>query len=160
MDLEQFLGSLGLQLAPVELGLLEGRRILRIRHRGCIPFHRGKLRQAAFRDRRREIRLRMGGEELPRRQSAPLFTHEDHRGKRAKQGDHGGQGQLPAIDLRREPLAVGPVADLIMVVGTDHEAPGRRAPGVDGLPVTAPAEARSGAGVEEALLEDLGERGN
>ena len=44
---------------------------------------------------------------------------------------------LAAVELRRQPLAGRPVADLIMVVGADHQPPGRRAEGVDRVPVAA-----------------------
>ena len=60
--------------------------------------------------------------------------------------------------LAGQPLTVGPVADLVVVVGADHQPPGRRPQRVDRVAVAAPAEAGLGAVVEEPVLEHLAQR--
>ncbi len=147
-----------LRLGPVELGVHEGLGILRIGHGGEVPVHLGELLHPPVGHRLGQLGLGMGGEELPGRRSAPLLAHEDHRRERAEQRDERRQPQGPVVELAGQALPVGPVADLIMVVGADDQPPRRRA-AVDPVAVAAAAEAGVRSGVEEALLEHLAQRG-
>ena len=64
-----------------------------------------------------ELRLGMRGEELPRRARRPLLAHEQHRGERAGQHQHRGDRAGPrATSVRGQPVAGGPVADLVVVL--------------------------------------------
>ena len=97
------------------------------------------------------------GEEGERRRRAPLLAHEQHRGVRRGQRDQRRQHQLVVVELLGEPVATGPVADLVVVLAGHHQPPpgGAR---VERPTVVAAAERRPGAVVEEAPLEDLGQR--
>jgi hypothetical protein len=90
------------------------------------------------------------------RRLAVLLAHEEERQVRGAQGERGGQPELLGTVQGREPLASRPVSDLVVVLGTDHEAIARD---VARRRTVAPiAEARALAVVDEGGFEGLGER--
>src|SRR5690606_34661234 len=105
-----------------------------------------------------ELRLGVGGEELPRRRRCPLLPHEEHRGERGGQCEQRGERELIVVELGGEAVADRPVPDLVVVLTAHDEAPGGGSVEVDRRPVVTRAERRVRAVVEEAAREDLGER--
>ncbi|MCY1235688.1 hypothetical protein D9M72_483130 [compost metagenome] len=147
------LGGLG----PVQFRPVEGLRILGIGHDGGIPPHAFELLDAAFRRRLAQLRLGVGGEELPRRGGAVFLPHKEHGRERGRQREDGRQSQ-PAVGQRLgKSVAGGAVADLVVVLAAHHQGCGVHQPGVNGPPVVPAAEAGVAAVVEEPVAQHLGQ---
>ena len=145
-------------LGPVELGALEGRLVLRVGHLGRGPAVRGELGFASLRDRLRQPRFDVVGEVLPRGVGAPLLAHEQHR--RVRPGEHQAGAHLDQIGRQRgrDPVAGGPVPDLVVVLQVAQEPVGGHAEHVHLPPVGAAAEGGPAAVVEEHPGVGLGQR--
>lgn len=116
-------------------------------------------RHAAVADRLGELRIGVVGEELPGGARAPLLAHEQHRGEGPGQDEGRGAGQQPGGERGGEPVAQGPVADLVVGLRVADEAVGRGAGDVDGAAVGAAPEGGVGAVVEERAGHGLGDGG-
>src|SRR5689334_17999488 len=57
-----------------------------------------------------------------RRSGRPLLTHEEERCRWRTQKQHGGRPIGRQLDLMVQPFAQGAIADLIMVLNTEHES--------------------------------------
>ena len=137
---------------------MEGLGVLRVEHLVGVPPHLLELRDPALRRRPAELGLGVGGEEREGRRRRPLLPHEEHRGERSGQRQQRGAGDLVVVEVLGRAVAAGAVADLVVVLVGDHEAPRRHVRGVDRPAVVAVAEGGEGAVVEEALLAHLGQR--
>ena len=89
------------ELGPVQLGALEGRRVLRVGHDGRVPAHPLELLDPALGRRLAELGLGVRGEELERRRRRPLLAHEQHRRERAGQRQQRGAGELVVVERAR-----------------------------------------------------------
>ena len=116
---------LAVDLGPVELGTKEGRLVLRVRHVVPVPAVPGELRPAPLGDRLGQPRLDVVGEVLPRGIGSPFLAHEQHR--RVRPGEHEAGADLDQVPGRhqgRDPVAGGPVPDLVVVLQVAQEPVG------------------------------------
>ena len=91
---------------------------------------------AALADGKGQCRVAVADEVLERLGRGPLLALEEQGERGRERGQRRGHAQAAGRGERGEPLAAGPVADLIVVLRCDHEAPVPR--GVDDrhLPAT------------------------
>ncbi len=148
---------LGRELGPVQPGPGERLRVLRVGHLVLGPAVRAELRLAAGGRRGRDPRVGVVGEELPRRRGTPLLPHEQHRRPRRGQQDRGPAGEQAGLDGGREPVALGPVADLVVGLERGDEPRPGHGGGVDRAAVLAAPEGGERAVVEERRAEHLGQ---
>ena len=90
------------------------------------PVPTGHFLRAAFPHRLGEILVEERAEELKARRLAVLLAHEEERDGRGH--EHETHRELHRLERheRAEPLALGPVADLIVVLQEDHEVVARQ----------------------------------
>ncbi len=100
----------------------------------------------------------MVGEELPRGARAPLLTHPQHRGEGAGQDEGCADLQQPGAERGADAVALGAVADLVVILQVGQKAPSGGAFPVDGAAVIAAAEGGPAAVVHEHRRENLGQR--
>ena len=128
------------QLGPVQLGPLEGLRVLRVGHVRGVPVHlrrtppAGPWRTASASSGSGWEVKNCQGVEAPH--SSPMKIIGVNGLSRVTMA---AIASCCAVDLGRQPLAGGPVADLVVVVRADHQPPGRRPQGVDRVAVGAAA---------------------
>ncbi len=147
------------RLGPVQARPVPRRRVLRVGNVLLGPPVRGELPPPAPPDRLRELRVGVVGEELPGRGGAPLLAHEEHGGIRRGEREGRRAGQQPRRQRRREPVALRPVADLVVGLGVPQQPVRREPAAVQRPPVLPPAEAGVRAVVEEPGGQRLGQRG-
>ena len=122
---------LAITLGPVEVRGEEGRLILRIRN----PIERRRLLKRPIRSELAESSLAdpvpqlrlVVGEEEERRRGRPFLAHEEQGGLRRQQQQRRGRAIGRRVDLVIQPLAERPVADPVVVLDAEDEAPERHA---------------------------------
>ena len=137
-----------------QLRALERLRVLRVGNlvRGERR-ERRELRAPALAGGVGDQRVDVVGEELERRVLAVLLAHEQQRHERREQGAEGGQ----RTSRRRQPVAHGAVADLVVVLVEHDEPVGRH---VVGRSAEAPAaKARVDPVVDVGAVQRLGQIG-
>ena len=149
---------LAMALLPVELGAQEGGLVLGVGHVGRVPAVRGELSLAALGDGLRQPGFDVVGEVLPRGVRAPFLAHEQHRG--VGRGQHQAGADLDQLGRERggDPVADGPVADLVVILQVAEEAVSGNAEHVDLPPVRLAAEGGPVAVVKEHPGVGLGQR--
>src|SRR5271166_1062537 len=145
-------------LLPVELGAAEGRLVLGGGHVGRVPAVRGELGLTPLGDGLGQPGVDVVGEVLPRSVRAPLLAHEQHRG--VGRGQHQAGADLDQLGRERggDPVAEGPVSDLVVILQVTEEAVSGHAEHVDLPPVRPAAEGGPDAVVEEHPGVGLGQR--
>ncbi len=137
--------------APRELRALERRHVLRIGDLTAELGERLELPAPAVARGLGDLVVDVVGEELERRLLAVLLAHEQHRDERREQRAEGRQRPR----RRRHPVAVGAVADLVVVLREDDELLGRDV--VGRRAEAPPAKARVLPVVHVRAMERLGQ---
>ena len=98
--------------------------------RGIDPHEIGELRGSAVADGGDELGVGVAHEVGERGGLAVLLAHEEQGRERGEQHGRGCDLRTPGGGERREAIAPGPVADLVVVLGADDEALGGEPGGV------------------------------
>ena len=148
----------GADLTPVELRALERLRVLRIGHDGRVPPIRSN---SAIRASAVAFPSSGSGWEVKNWNGVDAAHSSPWKSigvNGPASGQQRGARELVVVERLGDPVADRAVADLVVVLAGDDEAPGRHLVGVDRMAVVAVAERGERPVVEEAALDHLRQR--